>query len=356
MLLLEDAPRVLAPPRRELAFDAAVTGVVFLADGTLAAGLGDGTVRLVTDDPAPRIAQPHRDGSAVLALAIDFDGAGVLTGGDDGRLARTAGDGTVTPLAEFPGRQVEVVAVSIAGGRSAVAAGREVSLLDRSGKIVAATADHPTTVTGLALNPKGKRLAVSHYGGVTLWWTGKLGEAPAQLRWRGSHIGVSWSPDGSTVMTTMQERELHGWRLSDGQHMRMAGYAAKVRSMDWLTRPMTLVTSGAECALAWKFSGGGPMGTAPIELGRGLGRLVTCVAAHPKRPLVAAGFDDGQVALCALKPADAIVRVRGIDGARITSLAWSRDGTRLAAGTAAGVVPIYDLVNTAAPGPKAERV
>jgi WD40 repeat protein len=198
-------------------------------------------------------------------------------------------------------------------------------------------------VTGLAFNPKGKRLAVSHYGGATLRWTGKLDQGATKLEWRGSHIGITWSPDGTTVLTAMQERELRGWRLTDRQTMSMAGYGAKVRSMDWLRRPMILATSGGDCVTAWSFTGGGPMGKPPLEVGSGLGRLVTSVAVHPKNPIVAAGFDEGQVIVCALSREEKVVRLRWPDWERITALAWSRDGARLAVGTDAGVISLFDL-------------
>ena len=340
-----DNPQIQAPPRREFSFDAAVTALAFLLDGTLAGGLGDGSVRLVAPGgtASPRTVQPHREGAAVLSVSLDIDGAGVVTGGDDGRVARTDTGGEVTVLAEFPGRQADVLAVSPSGGLRAAAGGREVRLLDRAGKTVGAAADHPSTVTGLAFNPKGKRLAVSHYGGATLRWTGKLDQGASKLEWRGSHIGITWSPDGTTVLTAMQERELHGWRLTERQTMSMAGYGAKVRSMDWLRRPMILATSGGDCVTAWSFTGGGPMGKPPLEVGSGLGRLVTSVAVHPKNPIVAAGFDEGQVMVCALSRQEKVVRLRWPDWERITALAWSRDGARLAAGTEAGVISLFDL-------------
>jgi WD40 repeat protein len=200
-------------------------------------------------------------------------------------------------------------------------------------------------VTGLAFNPKGKRLAISHYAGATLRWTGKLDQGATRLEWRGSHIGITWSPDGTTVLTAMQERELHGWRLTDRQTMSMAGYGAKVRSMDWLRRPMILATSGGDCVTAWSFTGGGPMGKPPLEVGSGLGRLVTSVAIHPKNPIVAAGFDEGQVIVCALSRQEKVVRLRWPDWERITALAWSRDGARLAVGTDGGAISLFDLSN-----------
>jgi WD40 repeat protein len=340
-----DNPQIQAPPQQEFSFDAAVTGLVFLAEGTLATGLGDGSVRLIApgETASLRAVRPHREGAAVLVMAADIDGAGVVTGGDDGRLARTDAGGGVSVLAEFPGRQADVLAVSPAGGLRAVAGGREVRLLDRTGQMVGAAADHPSTVTGLAFNPKGKRLGISHYGGATLRWTGKLDQGATKLEWRGSHIGITWSPDGTTVLTAMQERELHGWRLTDQQTMSMAGYGAKVRSMDWLRRPMTLATSGGDCVIAWSFTGGGPMGKPPLDVGSGLGRLVTSVAVHPKNPIVAAGFDEGQVIVCALSRQEKVVRLRWPDWERVTALAWSRDGARLAVGSEAGAVALFDL-------------
>lgn len=200
-------------------------------------------------------------------------------------------------------------------------------------------------MSGIAFNAKGKRLAVAHYGGITLWWTATLGQTPRRLDWRGSHIAVSWSPDGSHVMTAMQECELHGWRVADGSDLAMRGYAAKVRSLDWLAKPPTLATSGADCVVAWSFAGSGPQGKPPLEVGQGIGRLVTQVAVHPARPLVAAGFDDGRVAVCELTAdfESRAVRLRPGDGGRVVALAWSRDGSRLAAGTDAGALSVFDL-------------
>jgi WD40 repeat protein len=224
----------------------------------------------------------------------------------------------------------------------AVAAGKDIHLIDRQDAVTQSASGHPSTVTGLAFNPRGKRLAASHYGGVTLWWTSTLGQNPHRLEWRGSHIGVSWSPDGATVMTAMQEPALHGWRVADAKHLQMTGYAMKIRSMDWSLKPLTLATAGSDCVIAWKFSGGGPWGKPPLEIGRNIGGLVTTVAAHPKRPIVAAGCDDGRVGLCELAGDRAVLLHYG-DGSRVASLAWSRDGARLAAGTESGVVSLFDL-------------
>ena len=96
-----------------------------------------------------------------------------------------------------------MLAVSRPAKARAVAVGKDVRLLDVGGTVRATALGHPSTVSGLAFNSKGKRLAVAHYGGVTLWWTATLGQTPKRLEWRGSHIGVSWSPDGTHLMTAM---------------------------------------------------------------------------------------------------------------------------------------------------------
>jgi len=336
-------PRVQIPPVIESKFDAGITGAVFSDSGLLAAALGDGAVQLVGPNGSVQSVQAH-DGAA-LCLALDIDGRGFVTGGDDGKLVRTSPDGSIAELMHTPGRQIDMLAVTRPGKARAVAAGKEVRLLNTSGNVQARASDHPSTVSGLAFNPKGKRLAVAHYGGVTLWWTATLGQSPSRLSWRGSHIGVSWSPDGAYVMTAMQECELHGWRVADCSDLAMRGYAAKVRSMDWVSKPSTLVTSGADCVVAWPFSGSGPQGKPPIEVGQGIGRLVVQVAVHPARPLIAAGFDDGRVAICELiaDRESRAIRLRRGDGYRISALAWSQDGMQLAVGTDGGALSIFDL-------------
>lgn len=345
--MFQTKPRVRRPRDIDTGFDAAITGAVFSDGGFLAVALGDGTVRFIGTEREVLTVQAH-DGAA-LCLALDIDGQGVITGGDDGRLVRTSAGGELIELLSAPGYQIDVLAISRSANARAAAIGKEVRLLNAAGVVSARAADHPSSVAGLAFNPKGKRLAVAHYGGVTLWWTATLGQSPHRLSWRGSHIGVSWSPDGSHVITAMQERELHGWRVADGDDMAMRGYAAKIRSMDWLAKPPILVTAGADCVTAWSFAGTGPQGKPPTELCQDATSLVTRVAIHPTQSLVAAGFDDGRVAVCEMvsKTGDRVFPVRPEGGGKVTALAWSRDGTRLGIGTEMGALSVFDLADPA---------
>ena len=74
----------------------------------------------------------------------------------------------------------------------------------------------------------------------------------------------------------MQEPTLHGWRMADGKHMRMSGYAAKVRSMSWSANGKALATSGSTDLIVWPFQSSGIRGRDRIRFGRrertGIGR------------------------------------------------------------------------------------
>ena len=151
----------------------------------------------------------------------------------------------------------------------------------RSGKAEEKSFDVPSTVGGLAFAPKGLRLAIAHYNGVTLWFP-NMAAKPEFLEWAGSHLGVIFSPDNKFLVTTMHEPALHGWRLADNRHMRMSGYPGRVRSMSWSAGGKGLATSGADTVIVWPFaSKDGPMGKEPAMLAP-LQARVSVVACHPE--------------------------------------------------------------------------
>ena len=168
--------------------------------------------------------------------------------------------------------------------------------------------------------PRAVRLAIAHYGGASLWFPNAKAE-PDRLEWKGSHLGARFSPDGRFLVTSMQEPALHGWRLDDKKDMRMSGYGARVRSVDWTADGKWLATSGATQLVLWPFSSkDGPMGKQP-QLRAPSEHPLDAVACHPKQGVVAVGFADGLVLL-----------VRTDDGAES-----SREEARRCAGHGAGL-------------------
>jgi WD40 repeat protein len=317
-----------------------VAAVFDRAGKTAAFALGDGTVRLLAGETWQTVAA--HDGAA-LTLAADTAPAGVISGGDDGKFARIAADGSVTEIAGYGMKWVEHVA-SFADGKAALLAcsvGKLVHIFDGAGQKLK-TLTHPSSVTGLAFDAKGKRIAASHYNGASLWFVASKTDNPRVLEWKGSHIGIVLSPDGDAVVTAMQENALHGWRLSDGQHMRMSGYPTKTQAMSFTRNGKWLATSGAESIVLWPFTGGGPMGKAPTEMAGGDTALCTYVASHPQQEAVAGGFSDGLVVLADI-PSSRILPVAGTGRGPVSALAWSPDGSRLAFGTETGFAAVVDF-------------
>ena len=182
------------------------------------------------------------DGPA-LSLCADTLPDCLLSGGDDGRLCRLDPSGEIEELGKGR-RWVEHVATYVDPKMAMVASasGKVVELRDATGRTVTRSLEHPSTVGGMVFDPRGKRIAVSHYNGVSLWFTQSKDGSPRQLEWKGSHLGIAMHPQGEAVVTAMQDNDLHGWRLSDGHNMRMSGYPTKVRSMAFTRDGKWLVT------------------------------------------------------------------------------------------------------------------
>ena len=199
-----------------------------------------------------------------------------------------------------------------------------------------------STVGALAFAPKGLRLAVAHYNGATLWFPNAPAAKPEMLEWKGSHLAVTFSPDARFLITAMQESTLHGWRVADRKDMRMQGYAARVRSLDWTADGKWLASSGATQLVLWPFqSKDGPMGKAPRMLAPAEPQ-VEVVACHPREGVVAIGYADGLIMLVRVEDGAEILARKAAD-APVTALAWNRAGTNLAFGTEDGEAGVVDL-------------
>jgi WD40 repeat protein len=318
---------------RALKAGGAVVGVHFLGDRA-AFVMGEESLVLVAPDGSEQRVGVHAGG----ILASAGNGERIITGGDDGKVVASDSTGQVVIATDANKRWIDHVA---AGPDGAVAwsAGKTAFVQNRKGE--QRHRDVASTVGGLAFAPKGFRLAIAHYNGATLWFPNAQA-APDFLEWKGSHTGITVSPDGRFLVTAMQEPMLHGWRLADGKHMRMSGYAARVRSMDWTASGDFLATGGSDQLILWPFQGkDGPMGKQPTLHSPHAARLAV-VACHPKQDVVAAGFADGMVLL--VRVADgAEVLARRPGQSPVTALAWSADGGLLAFGCDDGDAGIVNL-------------
>jgi WD40 repeat protein len=291
-----------------------VTSVHFLGDNAAFVGAEENVFLVSEQDKVSPVAV-HSGG----ILCAASDGSRIVMGGDDGKLVALDAKGEVSVIATDNVALHPDGAVAWSAGKTAFV---------RSGKAEEKTLDAPSTVGGLAFAPKGLRLAVAHYNGVTVWFP-NMAAKPEVLEWAGSHLGVTFSPDNKFLVTSMHEPALHGWRLADTRHMRMTGYPGRVRSMSWSTGGKTLATSGADAIIMWPFAGkDGPMGKEPAMLAP-LQARVSMVACHPKQDILAAGYSDGTILMVRLNDgAEILVRRNGT--APVAALAWDAKGTTLA--------------------------
>jgi WD40 repeat protein len=324
----------LADRVRAVEAGAPVVGVHFLG-ATPVFVLGEEGVLFAAEGHEQRVVL---HAGAILSSAAD--GQRIVTGGDDGQVIATTADGAHSVIAADEKRRwIDHVAL---GPDSALAWSAGKTAFARTKKSELRQLDAPSTVAGLAFAPKGLRLAVAHYNGATLWFPNATGAKPETLEWKGSHLGVAFSPDGKFLITTMQEPMLHGWRLADAKHMRMSGYSARVRSLAWTADGEFLATSGSEQLILWPFEGkDGPMGKQPRLMAQS-GARVGVVACHPRQPVVAAGYADGAVVLVRIDDG-ALLQAKPQGPSPVSALGWDASGQLLGFGTEAGEAGVLSL-------------
>jgi WD40 repeat protein len=318
---------------RPVAIGAPVIAVHFLGDRAAFVGAEE-SVALVNG--AGGIARVAVHSGGILCVASD--GGRIVMGGDDGKVVSLDAKAVTTTLAtDAKRRWIDNVALH-PDGAVAWSAGKTAFVRVKGEE---KSFEVPSTVGGLAFAPKGMRLAIAHYNGVTLWFPNMAGSAQL-LEWAGSHLGVMFSPDNKFLVTAMHEPALHGWRLADARHMRMTGYPGRVRSMSWSVGGKSLATSGADTVIVWPFAGkDGPMGKEPAMLAP-LQARVTMVACHPKQDILAAGYSDGTILMVRLNDGAEIL-VRRNDAAPVTALAWNGKGTMLAFAAEDGDAGLLEL-------------
>jgi len=349
----DDAGARLASPllaRTERQLAANVTAVAALDAGgqaRAAFALGDGSVRIrdigsAQDGPSIGAAESvvfQHDGAAT---ALEPFQRGFVSAGQDGRVVHChAADAGITPLFDFGARWVDALAVHAPSGCIAAAAERHLVVLDERGQVQFETDAFPSTIAGLSFAPEGRRIAAAHLDGLSILSIDG-GAQEHRLVWKGSHIGVSWSPNGRYIVSATQERELHVWDLVTLRDLRLGGYPRKIHGMQWLAKGKFLICTGADVMTAWAFAEAGPGGRPPIEVGYVYDGLVTAVAANPARALVAGGYSNGSLLVGGVTKGEALL-ARGSEGDTITALSWLPHGDGLIAGTAAGHAIVVDV-------------
>jgi len=183
-------------------------------------------------------------------------------------------------------------------------------------------------------------LAVSHYDGASVWDLSTQTRTHS-LFFRGSHLSLSWQPDGRYLVTATQEKMLHVWDLETGNDVSLGPSFLKVRSLGWSADGLWLLAGGNDTLSGWRFHRGLPSSPAAKMLGRFSEDYVKLVTPHPSLGMTAVAYNDGGLELTVMESRSKRHVLVQPPGSSVDALVWSPDGNHLVGGDQDGRLFIY---------------
>jgi WD40 repeat protein/class 3 adenylate cyclase len=351
-----------------------VTGVAFAPTGTiLVSSAEDKTLRLwrTADGILLRTMEGHTAG--VLCVAFAPDGQTLASGGGaydrtvrlwrvtDGTVVRTlfgsqrrvleGHTGAITSLAWAPDGQ------TLASG----AADRSIRLWNpAAGVFIRELVGHTDVVSGLAWAPDGQTLASGAEGSagpsIRLWQpaTGTF------LRAREGHVGavtsLAFAADGSVVASGSMDETVRLWHVADGTLIRTLGrHSGTIWAVAFAPNGQTLAATAASAIWLWRVADG-----TRTRILEGHRYRVTSLAWAPDGQVLASGSWDGTVRLWPATPlprpagkgrgttpvsADEPLRIFDARPGNVNCIAFSPDGTAIAAGSQDGTVRLWRVAD-----------
>ena len=234
------------------------------------------------------------------ALSVSFspDGRVLAVCGPMGFLLARADDGTVVHHVHA-GWCADLAWTQ---RRLAVATGRRIIVLNTAGVeeqtapvVVRTTAELPSTVTAVRWIRDGRSLLAAAYGGV--YALQRHSPRPTHTySYVGSHLALAVPAGERWICTGNQDRSVHIWRARDGEQLQMGGYPSKISRLVFDDTGRWLAVDGAPDITVWDFSGAGPRGTRPRELGAHTG--IAALAWQPGSGAVLASYgNEGRLAI-----------------------------------------------------------
>ncbi len=229
-------------------------------DGLIAGG-SEGDVRVFDPDGDQRLELTLDD--ALLSVAGSPDGTRIIALGMGSRRLWSAADGEA--LRTDSAGWSASAAWDARSQSLAVADGKRVRVLDRSGVVRWSSQPLSSTVTNVSW-PRGQlRVAASAYQGVTIFEP-ETDRITNTLRAPGAISGLATAPNGRWVVGGSQDATLHGWKVDDGSDFQMSGFPATVSHLAFEDSGRWMACESAEVLTCWDFSGSGPTGRAGVVL------------------------------------------------------------------------------------------
>lgn len=313
----------------------ASTGVV------LAAGTAAGHLLLMEPWSGRELVRSVAHPGGLTSLAFAPAGDALATAGRDGHVRLWGLDGQPRGALGAGTYWLERIAWSPGGGTLAVAAGREVLLLEPDLTPRARSGPRPSTVSGLAWSQTPEQLWSSELGGLRRW-DPVTGAELSALACPGSLLGVTVTRDASLLASPGQDTTVRIFRSGGGVGQTLQGARAKPTALAWSADGRTLAHGGSESVLVWAFEPGTE--EALTASSRAEGRAlpfhqarVGAVAFAPDKDLLATGAADGSLAVWSLAERDRRCG-HAMLAAAPSQLLWAVEPRRLLAATASGQV------------------
>lgn len=340
-------------PVAALAFAGDGSAVAFaLADGAVAiaatadeeapdrrirvsADIGRATIR-PRRDPLPPLTLVPGDGTA--PLIVPGAGASFLLGTASGDVLTLSAEGTTRETVLAFDRAVTALDRNAATGTVVASDGEAILITDDPNDAATVRRAGGTAIGCLALSPDGRHVAIAEDRALTI--SDLAGDAPFVVTLPARPTAIAWRGDGRWIAAPMVEGGFALIDLAERSVSAVGGFPAAVQTVAFSGPAKAVVASGAFRIAGWSMETP-PAGDArqgALETGRRGFVAVDRIAPHPKRKLVAAAYENGQILLAEIgKPDELLVRPAG---ATVTAMAWSADGRELAVGAADGTAAL----------------
>jgi eukaryotic-like serine/threonine-protein kinase len=204
---------------------------------------------------------------------------------------------------------------------------------------------HPNTLRQCAFSPDGERLATAcNDHNIRIWPTSALTKDPLVLQHNnGDPIWIEFDPTSRLLASATDGGAVRLWDVSTGNLLApILSHSKTVNQLAFASDGLLLATACSDGVVhLWSVEGGKELSPPPAHNGP-----VNCVIFAPGSGALFSGSDDGTVRGWNLK--SRAKQFESQTGSPVLHLAFSADGTRLAAGCRDGGVHVWDIANQGA--------
>ncbi len=228
------------------------------------------------------------------------------------------------------------------GKQLAIASGNIVRLCSPQGEVETSFPFPGGTVGAMAWHPKGSLLGIAGYGGILIYNSLDPIAKPIELKWKGSLLSLSWSPDGKFIVAGCQDNTAHVWSVRTKKDSLMSGFNYKPLQLTWSNGGKRLLTGGTKDLVIWSFNRKGAEEGAPVE--RAFHDHAICaIAVTANGKSIASGCRNGHIAIWE-SANDQRPKTSTTLDSRVEHLQWSpaRKSKMLAASSRYGSLHLFD--------------